>query len=303
MRVLIAVDGSDDAFEAVRQAARFLADEDQLALYYSAPGVYIDSETEVQTVTLAKMRDVLAKSICGEALKSLPADVAARAEIIVDNVDPREGIADAAGRAKADLIVVGARGLSPLVRLLLGSVSKSVVHTAKVPVLVARRSKRAGANGLRVLLACDRPDTTSRLATAVCNLHWPPGTKGQLITVMPAILAGRVPDWLEDQTRSPEIEELSRSWVETQKAELQQTDQRLVEFSRCLPDAFRDKPLVVEGHPANEILEAIEREKIDLVVLGARRLGPIERFFGSTSEAVLNHAPCSVLIVRDPPEA
>jgi nucleotide-binding universal stress UspA family protein len=38
----------------------------------------------------------------------------------------------------ADLVVVGSRGLNPIQRLLLGSVSSKVVHRAECDVLVVR---------------------------------------------------------------------------------------------------------------------------------------------------------------------
>jgi nucleotide-binding universal stress UspA family protein len=38
----------------------------------------------------------------------------------------------------ADLIVVGSRGLNPVQRILLGSVSSKVVHRAECDVLVVR---------------------------------------------------------------------------------------------------------------------------------------------------------------------
>lgn len=56
---------------------------------------------------------------------------------------------------------------------------------------------------------------------------------------------------------------------------------------------------VITGMPADMIVQDIERGAVDLVVLGARGIGGIERLLlGGVSETVLNHAACSVLIVR-----
>ncbi len=45
---------------------------------------------------------------------------------------------DYAGKAGADLIVTGSRGLSTVKRIFLGSVSSRIVHEAKIPVLVVK---------------------------------------------------------------------------------------------------------------------------------------------------------------------
>jgi nucleotide-binding universal stress UspA family protein len=50
--------------------------------------------------------------------------------------DPGDVIVEAA--KDADLAIVGSRGLNPLQRLLLGSVSSKVVHRAECDVLVVR---------------------------------------------------------------------------------------------------------------------------------------------------------------------
>jgi nucleotide-binding universal stress UspA family protein len=58
-------------------------------------------------------------------------------------------------------------------------------------------------------------------------------------------------------------------------------------------------PLVIVGHAREQILKTIEAERADLVVVGARGLGAVGRaLLGSTSEHLLLHSPCSVLIVR-----
>jgi nucleotide-binding universal stress UspA family protein len=51
---------------------------------------------------------------------------------------PAKAILDEADRAQADLVVVGARGVGGLQRVLLGSVSESVVYNAACPVLIVK---------------------------------------------------------------------------------------------------------------------------------------------------------------------
>lgn len=56
---------------------------------------------------------------------------------------------------------------------------------------------------------------------------------------------------------------------------------------------------VLSGHPASEILNFINEEKVDLVVMGTHGLTGIAHFFlGSTAEKVVRRADCSVLTVH-----
>lgn len=56
---------------------------------------------------------------------------------------------------------------------------------------------------------------------------------------------------------------------------------------------------LLDGHAADEITKLAESEQVDLVSVGARGMNALERFLvGSTSEKVLNHAPCSVLLAH-----
>lgn len=58
---------------------------------------------------------------------------------------------------------------------------------------------------------------------------------------------------------------------------------------------------VVPDDPATAIIDVAEREGADLVVVGSRGLGEVQRFLrGSVSARVALHAPMSVLIVHGP---
>lgn len=55
----------------------------------------------------------------------------------------------------------------------------------------------------------------------------------------------------------------------------------------------------VPGDPATAILHVAEEVDTDLIVVGARGLGAVQRFLrGSVSTRVAHHAPCSALIVE-----
>ncbi len=56
---------------------------------------------------------------------------------------------------------------------------------------------------------------------------------------------------------------------------------------------------VVMGIPAQTIVEIAEEWKADLLVVGSQGRGFWSRaLLGSVSSAIVNHAPCSVLVVR-----
>ena len=77
-------------------------------------------------------------------------------------------------------------------------------------------------------------------------------------------------------------------------------DDRLTEAGTILRAAGVEPiPHQVTSDPTTAILRVAEEVRADLIVLGARGLGPVGRFLrGSVSTRVAHHAPCSVLIVE-----
>jgi nucleotide-binding universal stress UspA family protein len=56
---------------------------------------------------------------------------------------------------------------------------------------------------------------------------------------------------------------------------------------------------ILEGSPAEAILDVAKTRKSDLIVMGSRGLGRLSgALIGSQSQKVVQHAPCPVLIVR-----
>jgi len=74
--------------------------------------------------------------------------------------------------------------------------------------------------------------------------------------------------------------------------------------TKCETWAQHVSTRLLSGIPAKEILKCARQEHVDLIVIGSRGLGSVNRFLlGSVSEKVTLYAPCSVLVVRSPHSA
>jgi nucleotide-binding universal stress UspA family protein len=62
---------------------------------------------------------------------------------------------------------------------------------------------------------------------------------------------------------------------------------------------------VVEGHVADQVTQAAAELNADYIVVGTRGRGPLARLMlGDTTQSILQHAPCPVVVVplHPPPE-
>jgi nucleotide-binding universal stress UspA family protein len=59
------------------------------------------------------------------------------------------------------------------------------------------------------------------------------------------------------------------------------------------------EPVILEGNPANEIVDFAEKNDIDLIVMGTQGKTGIQRFLiGSVAENVVRHSNKTVLVVK-----
>ncbi|KAK9156958.1 hypothetical protein Scep_003532 [Stephania cephalantha] len=93
----------------------------------------------------------------------------------------------------------------------------------------------------------------------------------------------------------------SSSVIESVKKAQEQNSSLLLSraLKLCKEWPVKAEKMVMEGDPKEMICEAVENTRPDLLVLGSRGLGSLQRtFLGSVSDYCAHHAKCPVLIVR-----
>jgi nucleotide-binding universal stress UspA family protein len=298
MRALVATDGSECAALAIDLVAQIdwpagtairvvEAIETGAALFGGPwPAVAMVHADELEADVLRIAHETVSAARARIARPGLAVDTA------VLRGRPASAIVDAATAMAADVIVVGSRGHGTIESMVLGSVSAEVIDRAHVPVLVAR----GGALG-PVLLAWD--GSAGARAAADLVLKWP------IVAALPVRVTsvtdvelpwwtgfpepgapGAIPLYLEsvEQTRRTH-EEIARELVaELESAGLSATVE------------LRD------GDAATEIIAAARETGAGLIVMGTHgRTGVSRLVLGSVARNVVQHAPCSVLVVRESP--
>jgi nucleotide-binding universal stress UspA family protein len=295
MKVLLAVDGSDASMSAVAAtAALALSPDSSIVVVTVIPDSFapegshwpnvirMDPPTDRERVR-ADVRDRLLA--IADRLRSGTTTV----DIGVLEGRPATEIVSEAARSAADLIVVGARGLSAVRRLLIGSVSSEVVDHAPCPVLIARHGAVE-----RIILATDGSPGAAEATRFVAES----GLFDEAEIHVLSVADPGMPWWSGisplDGATSMELYEdavehaqgRARQAADEAAAELREL--RVVQTSA-----------VPEGDVVSAILEAAASDRTDLIVVGARNMGTLHRWLvGSVSRSIVHLADASVLVVR-----
>jgi nucleotide-binding universal stress UspA family protein len=294
MRILLAVDGSSCSTRAETLLRRMAGrgGHDVRALYVT-PRARPSLEKGVKSVT-AQIKESgaeMIKTIASSLRKGTDFDVNPR---VVESDDVAGAILQEARKGKADLLVVGARGLTPLKTFLLGSVSQRVTRHAETSVLVARGVPPS--RTLRVTVAVDGSLSSRRALDFLAWLGLPDWARITLVHAVenPYVLWGTeflTPGGLGVAV-APDRAVLA--------ANLKRGRRILVEAKTTLEPLFeRVDTQLIDGHAGGAILSVAAKTSADLIVMGRRGLPPLKRFMlGSVSHQVSLYADASVLIVH-----
>lgn len=145
--------------------------------------------------------------------------------------------------------------------------------------------------GRNAVLAVDGSEAAQNAVDYVRNAFEAEEYKVFVATVVP-----KVPDYM-DRT----LESHQDDVTDTLSGAGEEYTQDVV--AELEASGFRATPLILQGHPGEELCRVCEERDADVAVMGRRGLGAVEELLlGSVSQFVVHHAPCPVTLVPGPGE-
>jgi nucleotide-binding universal stress UspA family protein len=287
--VVVGVDGSECALQAVRWAAAEAERRHRplrLVAAHAWPAGGLVGDPGLGVDPQAVLRDV----VLGHLAAAAAAAAAVAPDLEVDQVEvsglPVPVLQGESTRA--ELVVLGDRGLGGFGGLLIGSVAVALAAHAACPIAVVRGPE---------------PDpTTPRTQPVVVGVDGSPASGAAVGFAFEAAALRGVPlvavhawhDLPVDAAMAPMID-----WDVVEAGEREVLAERLAAWGQMYPDV-EVRRLVTRARPAYALVQ--ESGRAQLVVVGSRGRGGLTgMLLGSVSQALLHHAACPVVVARPVP--
>lgn len=288
--VVAAVDGSEAAKQAVRWAATTAHRRGvplRLAASYATPRMFYSGDLIPQQEFFRDLE--------GEAQEKIEEarDIARQ---MAPDLDIEESVVEGGAiemlldiSTHVTMIVMGSRGRGGLSGMVMGSVSMAVVSHASCPVVIVREDSHVGEDNKDgpVVVGADGSEVSRQ---AVEHAFAEADARGCDLVALRT--------WLDMPLRTSArgITAPQMSWDEVEREQAEQLDERL----RPLTEKYADVPVtkkVARDRPVSAL--ATEAESAQLLVVGSHGRGGFKgMLLGSTSRALLQFAPCPLMVVR-----
>jgi nucleotide-binding universal stress UspA family protein len=302
-RMLVPLDGSEVA-EIVFPYAKELAgrlnletvflhvcgphESDLLPLYRA----YVEHTADIMRLRLRQVRGKKGFSSDDKAVE-------ARGEVAVGH--PAEGILHYADKNHIDLILMATHGRSGIRRWDIGSVADKVLRASSVPVWLVRAGLSEGTifdkgQKMTILVPLDGSELAESVLPYVETLAERLGVEPVSVILLMACEPLDMPP-IYDREASFDWGKLVEEHIVYSR---QLAERYLAGVARRLEDAgLRVTSEVVEGEPADEIINCASRNPFSLIVMSSHGRSGLSRWvYGSVADKLIHGVSGPVLLVR-----
>lgn len=287
--IVVGIDGSAGTIRAVRwAAAEAVRRRLRLRLVHAHSMPAFGYPPMLETKGLHEVMIEQAKVWLRAAAETV-AEVAPQVEVQTE-LRPAGPIVQLAEESRhARYVVVGSRGLGGIPRLLLGSTAEGLAGHAGCPVVVVPDVADPAPNAPVVVGVDGSPVSDAAVAVAFDEA----ATRDVDLV---AVHAWDDPIGVGLHAPLPTMREWSeKDWNDIEDVEWRAMVEQLAGWRDKYPDVNVQRVLV-KDRPAAALLSHAQRAQ--LLVVGSRGRGGLTSvLLGSTSRAVLHHAPCPVIVV------
>lgn len=288
--VVVAVDGSDASKNAVRWAANTamkrgiplrLASSYTMPQFLYAEGMVPPKELfeDLQAETLEKIEE--ARALAHEVAPEIKiGHTVAEGSPIDMLLEMSHGVT---------MIVMGSRGMGGLSGMVMGSVSASVVSHANCPVVVVREDNAVTESTKYgpVVVGVDGSEVSQKATEYAFAEAEARGA--ELIAIH---------TWMDMQVQASlaGLSAAQAEWSEVEREQGELLNERIAPLVEKYPDV-KVKKMIARDRPVRALSDAAEAAQ--LLVVGSHGRGGFKgMLLGSTSRALLQAAPCPMMVVR-----
>ena len=281
MRIVVGVDGSDasrTALELVASTTWPTRTQVRLVGAFESSADSTGGDEEIERAFFDRIHalsEPLRRSGCAT-------------ETVVARGRPADVLLNEADDLRADLLVVGSRGLGATASALVGSVSAALVDQASCPVLVVRRPAVT-----RILVATDGSRSAEAIPSVLLAWKVFHDAPMDVLSVAPPVtdrVGAALGSGLQivEQRPSDGSHEVDRHRVMADEM-----------AARFVAGGWHAAGALRYGDAPRQIEAAAAEWGADLIVTGSRGLSGLRRLLiGSVAHHVLLHSACSVLVMR-----
>ena len=288
--VVVAVDGSAASHNAVRWAANTankrgiplrLASSYTMPQFLYAEGMVPPQELfdDLQSETMEKIDE--ARAIAHEVAPEL------KIGHTIAEGSPIDMLLDMS--RDVTMIVMGSRGLGGLSGMVMGSVSAAVVSHASCPVVVVREDNTVDESTKYgpVVVGVDGSDVSQKATEIAFAEAYARGA--ELVAVH---------TWMDMQVQASlaGLSAAQQQWEEVEQEQIDMLTERLQPMADAHPEV-QVRKVITRDRPVRALVE--NSEGAQLLVVGSHGRGGFKgMLLGSTSRALLQSAPCPMMVVR-----
>jgi nucleotide-binding universal stress UspA family protein len=283
--IVVGYDESESSKAALREAS--LRVKDRNGRLYLVHAVYFDQEEFAILPSQMERRFEAGTNVCLKAKKELHTQYGLNGSVesYICEGEPPEVLVDVAQGKKADLIALGTYGRKGRNRMLMRSVTSQVILNAPCDVLVVKRPCRECTGSYQSLLVSfDGSEYSRKALERAGQMAKEDGSRITVLYVIP---------------RYEEMVEFFRT--DSIKKSLHAEAEKVLAQAKAIADArgFSIATVIREGHASDEIVAVAGKLENDLIAMGTYGWkGVNHAIMGSTTNRVIAHAACPILVVK-----
>lgn len=283
MRILFCTDGSEISSNSFHNASQFIK-EAIVDVICVIDWSFLPTSMNIESESYSKTYENIADSVLNYAQGIIEEKGFSLGDKIKSFGSASEGILEQITKVQYDLILLGSHGKKGIQKWL-GSVSRQVISNTVVPVFISK--KRTG--NKKILLTVDGSEYSLNAVKKVINIFDLTGKDLYLVSVK------------ENPELLPMEATMDKNWLDSIEKQQKIHATKAINKAKSILEEGNLKvhsEAILTGSPAQKIIDFVQKEKIDLVIMGARTRTDLSKLLlGSVSKRVLENVDCDVIVI------